>query len=356
LHPPCPSQQRIFLWRGINSPPPAVLDIPIIRHAWSLALRSSLNEATNYGAGLRKFHVFCDTFSIPEYDCLPAAFPLLHSFAIWAVTDPDPEDAMFADGTVFETVSIPTVRKYLAAIRAWHLAQGWPPPLSETEREHLEFSLRGMACRQGVSRKPPITLPMMRALQSALSLNNSFDACIWATATAAFFGLMRFGEVSVPSHTAYHADRYLSRNACLVTTDADGHPYAWLRLPHAKTSMIGDVQDVFLVEQVGLCPLCALHNLALFSPAAGTDPLFSWRDRIGTIRPMLKTAALSRINTILSEAGWGTAFGHSFRIGGVSFYLAQGVSAEIVRLHGRWRSLAYEVYIHAFEQIASRHL
>ncbi|KAF8975189.1 hypothetical protein BDQ17DRAFT_1441627 [Cyathus striatus] len=148
-----PFSAENFPMACINSPPPAILDIPIIHHAWSLALHSSLNEATNYGAGLHKFHVFCDTFSIPESDCLPAAFPLLHSFAIWAVTDPDLEDAMFADGMVFKTVSIPTVCKYLAAICAWHLVQSWPPPLSEIERERLEFSLRGMAHRQGVSQK-----------------------------------------------------------------------------------------------------------------------------------------------------------------------------------------------------------
>jgi hypothetical protein len=35
--------------------------------------------------------------------------------------------------------------------------------------------------------------------------------------------------------------------------------------------------------------------------------------------------------------------------------LSQKIDPEIIRLAGRWRSLAYEVYIRAFEQIASRH-
>jgi hypothetical protein len=48
---------------------------------------------------------------------------------------------------------------------------------------------------------------------------------------------------------------------------------------------------------------------------------------------------------ILSAWGWGTAFGHSFRIGGASFFLVQGVNPEIVCLAGRWKSLAYEAYI-----------
>ncbi len=71
---------------------------------------------------------------------------------------------------------------------------------------------------------------------------------------------------------------------------------------------------------------------------------------------MVKSKALERINAILQAWGWGNAFGHSFRIGGASLYLARKVNPEIVRLAGRWRSLAYEAYIRAFEQVASQHL
>jgi hypothetical protein len=71
---------------------------------------------------------------------------------------------------------------------------------------------------------------------------------------------------------------------------------------------------------------------------------------------MVKAKAIAHINSILSVRGWGTAFGHSFRIGGASFYLSQKVDPEIVCIAGRWRSLAYEAYIRAFEQVASRHL
>ena len=39
-----------------------------------------------------------------------------------------------------------------------------------------------------------------------------------------------------------------------------------------------------------------------------------------------------------------------------SFYLSQKIDLEIVHLVDRWRSLTYEAYICAFEQIASLHL
>ncbi|KAG1876104.1 hypothetical protein C8R48DRAFT_575665, partial [Suillus tomentosus] len=73
--------------------------------------------------------------------------------------------------------------------------------------------------------------------------------------------------------------------------------------------------------------------------------LFSWRDGKGNICPMVKVRALERIKSILVAWGCGTSFGHSFRIGGASFYLAKKIDPEIVRIAGRWKSLAYETYI-----------
>lgn len=66
---------------------------------------------------------------------------------------------------------------------------------------------------------------------------------------------------------------------------------------------------------------------------------------------------MNTINNILVRRGWGIRSGHSFRIGGASFYLAQGVSTDIVPITGpSWHSVAYEVYIRSFEQVSSRHL
>ena len=70
---------------------------------------------------------------------------------------------------------------------------------------------------------------------------------------------------------------------------------------------------------------------------------------------MVKSKAINCINSII-RACWSTTFGHSFRIGGASYYLLQKVSPEIVQITGHWKSLAYEVYIRAFEQVASHHL
>ncbi|KAI6003147.1 hypothetical protein EDD15DRAFT_2157789, partial [Pisolithus albus] len=314
----------------------------------------------SYGSGLRKFHIFCDIFSIPEKERLPASFALLHSFALWAASDPEiPELNLPPTSIPFEPVAPPVARKYLAAIRAWHITQGWPPPLDDSQLERINWSLRGLENLNTHHRHPPhppITIAMLTALKNTLSLDDPFDACIWAMAACAFFGMMRFGEVSVLSRAKFNPSQHLTRGNAIFDQDLRGCPYARLDLPAAKTAKPGESQSVFLNEQGSLCPLAALRNMAKVTPAAASDPLFSWRDPAGTPRPMVKARAIARINSILTAWGWGTHFGHSFRIGGASFYLSQKVDPEVVRIAGRWKSLAYQLYIRAFEQIASQHL
>ncbi|KAF9442291.1 DNA breaking-rejoining enzyme [Macrolepiota fuliginosa MF-IS2] len=357
----CLAKDCIFQWKGVNTPAPITVQHKVITSIADIANHASLQDPASYGAGLRKFHIFCDIFAIPEADHLPTSFPVLHSFVLWAATDPDrilfPMEII--SSTLFEPISPQVVSKYLAAIRAWHIAQGWPPPLSPENHDRIAWSLRGLQRAQGARKRPPrppITLAMLTTLQATLDLNSTFDACVWAMAATAFWGLLRFGEVSVQSRASFSPGHHLKRADVIIGLDLDKHVYGRLDLPSAKTAAPGVSQQVFLVQRKSLCPLAALANLIRVTPAGATDPLFSWRDRSQRIRPMVGKKALTRIAEILEPRGYGTLFGHSFRIGGASYYLAQGVSPEIVRLAGRWRSLAYETYVRAFEQIASRHL
>lgn len=262
--------------------------------------------------------------------------------------------------TLLEPVSVSTTKKYIAGIAAWHLTQGWEHPLNSSQQARILRSLRGLENIQSSSRRlpprPPITIPMLQVLRITLELDKPFDACIWAMCACSFWGLMRFGEVSVKSRASWSGEKHLKRSDLSFGCDLDGRRFAELALPSAKTARPGEVQTIILAEEGSLCPLQALRTLLQVVPAVATDPLFAWVDGKGTIRPMVRARALARINNILQAWQLGTSFGHSFRIGGASWYLAQGISPEMVRLAGRWRSLAFEVYIRAFHLIAPRHL
>ncbi|KAF9521320.1 hypothetical protein CPB83DRAFT_778911, partial [Crepidotus variabilis] len=328
LRPSVPADRRIFEWKGVNVPSPRILNHPFLQSTLASALSASLRDTSGYGSGLRKFHIFCDIFSIPEKDRLPAPYPVIHSFALWAASDPlsepasDPlsEPAFDTFGVPSESVSVPVVRKYLSAIRAWHITQGWEQPLSDSELSSINWSLRGLDNIQAQHRKrpvrPPITTRMLHFLRSKLNISQPFDACIWAMASCAFFGMMRFGEISSRSRSSFDKSKHLTRKDALLGFDMNGSRYVRLDLPCAKTARPGEIQFIYLTNQGSLCPIDALNNLASVVPARAGDPLFSWRDHHGDIRPMVHSTALRYINNILQEGDFGTSFGHSFRIGG----------------------------------------
>jgi len=360
LRPDCAAQDRLFRWKGVNTPPPSTISNQWMRDRESSVFAASISDPTSYGAGIKKFHIFCDLFAIPEKDRLPAPFDVLHSFVLWATADATVVPPSSAHTLHSDPISESTARHYLAAVRAWHIVQGWNPPLTDLGHDRINFSLRGIAKLQAEHHKrpirPPVTTTTLRLVQKSLNLNSPFDACFWAITTCAFWGMMRLGETTVQSRHDFSPSRYLTRGDYTEAVDTKNRPYLRLDLPSAKTAKPGERQSVWLVPQGDLCPTAALHNMARVVPALRGDPLFSWRDNAGEVRPMAKPRFLERFNAILIANGAPRIYGHSFRIGGASFYMASGVDPKVVRMAGRWRSLAYETYIRSFEQVVSLHL
>ncbi|KZV60013.1 hypothetical protein PENSPDRAFT_694647 [Peniophora sp. CONT] len=209
---------------------------------------------------------------------------------LWYAADPAPSNFAFADGvTPFKPVSIKTTKKYLSVVRAWHIAQGWPPPLSGADYDQINWTLRGLAIIQVGKRRrpphPPIIIPMLLTLRSLLDLDEPFQACVWAATCRAFWDFD-------PAH-------YLTRGHVVFSRDTYDNELAILILPAAKTARPGEIQRVIIVSQPGPLSACdALRNLAQVSPAGAHDPLFSWIDNKGEVRPLVCKAALDHIDGI----------------------------------------------------------
>ncbi|KAG1752005.1 hypothetical protein EDD22DRAFT_784810, partial [Suillus occidentalis] len=130
-------------------------------------------------------------------------------------------------------------RRYLAAVRAWYIAQRWPPPLSNSHHDHINWSLRGLEHLHGGRRqplRPPVSLAVLAALNTTPILVDPFDSCTWAMSSCSFFGMMRFGEVSVASQYAFNPLKHLTRAHAFFGHDLRGNPYTSLDLPSAKTA------------------------------------------------------------------------------------------------------------------------
>ena len=134
-------------------PPPSTIVNQWMQDRESAVFAASISDPTSYGAGLKKFHIFCDLFDIPERDRLPASFDLLHSFILWATADATIISPSSDLPRHSSPISESTARHYLAAIRAWHILQGWNPPLTDIGHERINFSLRGIAKLQAEHHK-----------------------------------------------------------------------------------------------------------------------------------------------------------------------------------------------------------
>ena len=184
LRPPCPPNRRIFEWKGVHKPENHCLtsENSLISYLLECTSEHSLRYSSSYGCGLKKFHVFCNLFSVPEEERLPTSPAILKAFALWATTDPELIDASMPSIGAFETIATNTLYKYLAAIQAWNIMQGWPPPLSEVDAKLLSFSIHGISNIQAGSQRkllcPPMTTAQLRALQLTLSLSKPFDTCL----------------------------------------------------------------------------------------------------------------------------------------------------------------------------------
>jgi len=123
---------------------------------------------------------------------------------------------------------------------------------------------------------------MLKLLHDTLELSAPFDSAVWALAACAFWGLMRFGEVSVLSQKTFDGSKHLKQSDAFIDKDFLEKPYARLDLPSAKTAQAREIQSVFVTEQEGLCPIAALRNMSTVSPAGPEAPLFSWCDHRGS--------------------------------------------------------------------------
>ncbi len=231
-------------------------------------------------------------------------------------------------------------------------------PFGKDLMPRLEYVLSGIKhqeVRQAPRTDPrlPITIEVLRALKRVwLSVPPHPDSImLWAAACTGFFGFLRAGEFTVPSHNAYDADVHLS----LSDVSIDCHRSPSLVQLHIKQSKT-DPLRVGIHLSLGatgadVCPVQALTQyLARRGPSPG--PLFLFESGV----PLTRVALVSYLRAALQQAGIPHAnySGHSFRIGAATTAAHCGMEDSLIQTLGRWKSAAYKSYIRLRpEQLAS---
>ena len=307
----------------------------------------SLEEATraNYGAGLLRFHQFCDDKGVSEDDRVPASVDLIGT---WLAQ-------MGAS-----KVSHKTMNNWIAGLRAWHLKER---AIWYGDCPQIKMLLRGaLKVTPTSSNRPPrspVTISHMKALHENLDFQNSFDVAVWAAASVAFWGCCRLGELTIPSLNKYEPSRHVSNSGTveLKSCSRNENVFATIKIPWTKTTLTAG-STIVLTQMPENDPYCAVqaltnHILANSHHIPHTAPLFSFLDSsdVNGWKPMTKIFLMTRCNNIWRKEGLVELTGHSYRIGGATEYLLQGVSPDIVKRIGRWESDAFQVYWRKLEEI-----
>jgi hypothetical protein len=157
-------------------------DIVKRTYATLLASFESSTQST-YAAGLLWFHQYCDLYTVPESECMPASRFLLAAFI--------PHNVV--------TVSGKTVQGWMSSLSAWHdLADTlWHGDEHWVELAHCTANKLGTKFKH--EQRGPITIEHLITLRLVLNLDDLFDDAVWALVLVAFRGCKRLGELTIPT-------------------------------------------------------------------------------------------------------------------------------------------------------------
>ncbi|KAJ1305210.1 hypothetical protein OPQ81_000239 [Rhizoctonia solani] len=294
----------------------------------------------NYASALKSFTKFCDENNIAEELRFPTDERVLCAFL----------------SSLNKSVSGSTAKTTLTALKRWHDMHRITWNGSERHNIMVRGITNNTPAESKRPKRPAVTTRMLMDLNSALDHNDPKDSAILACALTAFFGQARLGELLATSRLKHNPSTHPSRNSIIILLNSNARE---IELPRTKTSQ-ADGESIYLTRQSDpLDPVKALENhLHVNHSLATSDHLFAYRSSTSqTGRHSLTIEDfMRRVNDIWTCLGHQRVTGHSFRIGGTTTLLRNGVPPDVVKELGRWSSDAFHVYWRDIPEIATRHV
>ena len=190
----------------------------------------------------------------------------------------------------------------------------------------------------------PVTLDILRKLKAVWTESEPHrdGVMLWAAAALCFFAFLRAGEMTVPSDTAYDQGAHLSFED-VAADSLERAEVIRVRIKASKTDPFRVGVDVFIGKTGDeLCPVTAILTY-MVARGGRQGPLFVFRDGKSLTRPIF----VGEVKAALGKAGIDhTGYsGHSFRSGAATTAAAKGIRDSAIKMLGRWKSEAYQLYI-----------
>jgi hypothetical protein len=207
LRPHVAAADRLFAWdtpfgiqhrSHLSTIIPDILVDPVL-----MSIRGALAPQTksSYAAGLLRWTQFCDKYSIPEADRMPASYALICAFV--------------AEHKGLHTGGV--VKSWLSGIRSWHLVNH--APWYGEDDPWVDFAHKA-ANKEGAKHKRPLRTPIsiehLACLRGAISLSDPFHAAVWAVALCTFWGCRRLGETTISVEASFNESYHVLQSPVSV--------------------------------------------------------------------------------------------------------------------------------------------
>lgn len=238
-----------------------------------------------------------------------------------------------------------TIQVYLAAVRSWHIQEGFGNPLDGCLR--LQYAMK--AIKQGSPpprQKLPVTHSILLRIYSQLFPSADYDiAMLWSAFTLAYYGLFRAAEITVTGKKFIPAINLQLKDVKMFHSNSQS--YLTLNLKRSKTDTANRGTTIYIgCSQNHVCAVCAMkYYFQLRADCDPSQPLY-----IFTSGQILTRELLAKnLKSFLAKVGIDPTHysGHSFRAGGATDAALSCLADWELKLAGRWSSEAYQRYIRA---------
>ena len=239
-----------------------------------------------------------------------------------------------------------TASSYLNALRSFHLESGFPTSVFEDPR--IDLVIRGgkRVFGEGLKRlRFLLTSSILLRVINEIG-NDEEGINVKSALCVAFAAFLRSGEFTWDTWSSQHHQSHLARKHVIFNADSNS---VTLILPVSKTDPYRKGIDIHLASSASaLCPVTALKVLFITYPRSLLQPLFTRPYS----QPFTKQFLVLKIHKLLLQAGIPTMgfSGHSIRKGAAVTAAENGISRENIKLLGRWKSNAVDVYINEIHQ------
>ncbi len=203
--------------------------------------------------------------------------------------------------------------------------------------------------------REPITFPVLIKLLDHCTGKGVKQQCTRAGMLLAYFGLLRPGEWTQRSSYKPDPIRTLRLRHVVFFPSLEKPTYMRLIIPMSKTDQVAAGRSVIIAKCNGrVCPVSFLRQFLIFRYGSINNILSrlsrggnEWLLDMGKGRPLSYGILRNALTLTCNKLGLNPRkyTPHSFRIGGATWLLQQGVPLVVIKHMGGWKSDAVERYV-----------